>query len=214
MLFQVELLELALRRLVHELSPGGTSQELQRQLLHGELLSGFGSANSATSNLKSAPMRSAAVTGTVEVRLLGCQGILENLSFKRRDSNDGLLGDTRSSPDSHRHSKPFSKSKSFYSDGKKQSGGGNVKLDEHSSEYWVGKSVCSRETCFRTLSQIKSHWDRIGSLKLKLFILLKSAWARCMAAKALITASFGTLNLQIRAEHLGQLIVARTADDQ
>lgn len=88
-----ELLRISLEKRINELGPGSAKVDMLKQELDAAVGPSSYSKGSKNNSLKnSSPLsKAAAITGKLEVRLVGCQGLLEEIPGRRKDSLQLLL---------------------------------------------------------------------------------------------------------------------------
>ncbi|XP_013394194.1 serine/threonine-protein kinase N2 isoform X3 [Lingula anatina] len=89
---KLELIRYSLERRIHELSPDIQASKLQilkEELLASSPVSSYVQGSKLTKELQknSSLARAAALTGTLQVRLMGCQGLLEDIPGRTRRRN-------------------------------------------------------------------------------------------------------------------------------
>ncbi|KAK3605853.1 hypothetical protein CHS0354_017757 [Potamilus streckersoni] len=114
---KLDLLRISLEKRIHELSPESNKIESLKQELDALSQYSFtqNKQHSTLHSQNSSPFaKAAALTGKLEVRLVGCQGLLEEIPGRRRDSLQLLLSSPGESKSLLRGSKSYKGSSKSY----------------------------------------------------------------------------------------------------
>lgn len=156
---KIDLLRVSLERCLSELPAGHPKQELIKQDLQGFPTSGgvCGKEQNLNQSLTSL-IKATALTGTLEIHILGCQGLLENIPGRSRATS------THASPDA----KNFSRYKTGGSSYGRGGSGRYLRTDELSGEVMCFLKVDNKLVGHTSWGSVHNQcWDQRFSIELE-----------------------------------------------